>query len=444
MDKAYLKRALFYFIAAVLSIALIVYIGYHVRKFFTKEVETVPAKMTEQSFTVRSDAYVFRSEKPLTAGASGTFAPTVADGTHVHVGETVAEIYSVSDPLAQAELASGREQLALLEEYSATKRGAKDAASVDSRIYSLMTQMKSLSARNDLAGVCEMRSELLAELNERDVASGVSSGNFDELIAAVNASIAEQKGKLGSVLETVTAPETGWFYSSADGYESIFDPAKLDSLTVESFDELISAAPASTANSAGKLALDYKWYLALEAGGADVASLEAGDRCDVAFAYNGGQSVTMTVERVVAGGDKTRTLIVLSATRLSSGFSFARRQTVDLTVAKLSGISVPRSAVRLVDGVQGVYVFDGVYANFRRIEVLREYEDVYIVKSDAQIAAEAADETEAAAEYAAETSAKEGGTDTAAPFDAAKAPYLTENDLIIVEGKSMSDGKVIS
>ena len=66
MDKAYLKRALFYFIAAVLSIALIVYIGYHVRKFFTKEVETVPAKMTEQSFTVRSDAYVFRSEKPLT------------------------------------------------------------------------------------------------------------------------------------------------------------------------------------------------------------------------------------------------------------------------------------------------------------------------------------------------------------------------------------------
>jgi hypothetical protein len=443
MDKAYLKRALLYFLAAVLSVALIVYIGYHVRKFFTKEVETTPAKLTEQSFGVRLDGYIFRSEKTLSASAQGTVVPSVADGSHVHVGEGVAEIYSGSDAQAQAELAAAREQLVLLEKYTATKRGAKDAAGVDSRIYSLLTQMKSLKARNDLAGVSEMRSELLAVLNERDVASGVSSGNFDDLIAAVNASIAEQKGKLGSVLATVSAPETGWFYSSVDGYEELFDPAKIDTLTVERFEELISASPAPTADSAGKLALDYKWYLVIEPTVSEIAGLEEGDRRDVSFAYNGGESVTMTVERVIAGTDKGKALVVLSSVQLIPGFSFSRCQTVDLTVETLSGLSVPRSSVRLVDGVQGVYVFDGVYSNFRRIEVLREYEDTYIVKTDTQIAKEQAKETEEAAEFAAETSNKTPEK-TEEAFDARKAPYLSENELIVVEGKGMFDGKVIS
>ena len=156
----------------MLSVALIVYIGYHLQKFFTKEVETTPATLTEQSFTVRCGAYVFREETALTSTAAGTFSPSVADGTHVHVGETVAEVYSGSDPLAQAGLASSREQLALLKEYAATARGARDAAAIDSRIYGILLHMKSLTAQNDLSGVCEMRSALLAELNEREIASG--------------------------------------------------------------------------------------------------------------------------------------------------------------------------------------------------------------------------------------------------------------------------------
>ena len=444
MDKAYLKRALLYLLAAVLSVALIVYIGYHLRKFFTKEVETTPAILTEQSFTVRCDAYVFRAESTLTSTAAGTFAPSVDDGTHVHVGETVAEVYSGSDPLAQAGLASSREQLALLREYAATARGARDAAAIDSRIYAILLQMKSFTAGNDLSGVCEMRSKLIAELNERDIASGASTGDFDGLIASVEASIADQKSKLGAVLDTVSAPCAGWFYSSADGYEEMFDPAKLDAMTVEEFNELISSAPASTANTAGKLALDYKWYLALEAPSSEAGKLKEGASCDVSFAYNGGQTIRMTVERVVTGKDRARALLILSSTQVIPGFSFSRRQTVDVTVETLTGIRVPRSAVRLVDGVRGVYVFDGVYANFRRIEVLREYEDAYLVKSDVQIAAEASAQTQDAAEFAAEKGEDEATETGEAVFDPCAAPYLAANDLIIIEGKSMTDGKVIS
>ena len=454
MDKAYLRRVLLSFLAALFSVALILYVGYHIRRFLTKDVATVPAREVEQNFTVRCDGYIFRKEETIIASSAGTLAASVSDGTHVHVGEEVAAVYSVSDPQAEANLRAMREQLSLLRDYAATNRGAKDAAAVDSRIYSILSQMKTLAARNDLAGVCEMRSELLAELNERDVASGVSDGNFDTLIASVESSIAAETAKLGSLNAIVTAPRAGWYYSAADGFESAFDPDILDSLTVPAFEKLITEPPASTQGCGGKLALDFEWFLAIELGSDDAALLKEGDETSVSFAYNGGASLPMEVRRVVNDPDSDKSLVVLSCGEVLPGFSFARCQTVDVAVESLAGFPVPRSAVRLVDGQLGVYTFDGVYANFRRIVVLREFEDEYLVKTDTAIEAEEAakaaaeeaqtDKSEANSDSAKTKSEKEAQEQSEAPFDASKAPYLSQNDLIVVEGKEMYEGKIIS
>lgn len=467
MDKAYLKRALGYFLASLLAVALILYIGYHVSRFLKKDVATVPAKEVEQTFYTRCDGYIFRREQPIPASAAGTSAAVVSDGVHVHVGEELATVYSGSDPVAEANLAALRRQLSLLEDYAATKRGAKDAASVDTRLYSLLTQMKTLVSQNDLAGVGELRAELVAHLNERDVASGVSSSGFDELIAAAKSSIEAEKAKLGTALASVTAPRTGWYYASADGFERLFDPDILTSLTPSAFDELTSAAPESVSGTAGKLVLDHKWQLVLKLDTSDTAKLREGEHCPISFAYNGGVTLAMTVERIAPEPGTDSALVILSSTELLPGFSFTRCQTVDLTVESASGFEVPRSAVRMVDGVLGVYTFDGVYANFRRIEVLRESEDGYLVKTDTAIRAEKEAAEKAAAEgtpsadgdkpdastsAAPDTSASSGtpGESNAAvtgaqtEFNPENAPYLAQNDLIVIEGKGLYEGKIIS
>lgn len=432
MDKAYLKRALFTVIAVVISVALILYVGYHIRRFFTKEVATVPTREAEREFTFRTDGYIFREEQTIPAAAGGSAVPEIADGTHVHSGETVASVFSVSDPQARARLDALSSQLSLFEELAATNRGAKDAAATDQRIYAIMTQIKSLSAKNDYSGVAQLSSELIARMNERVAASG-ASGSFSELISSVRQQIAGERAALGSVLATVNAPRAGWYYSQADGFEGIFTPSALDTLTHESFDSLISQESADVSGCAGKLATDFKWYLALRIDAAAAASLKEGDVCPVAFAYNGGTKLPMTVEQVISATGRRDVILVLSSGELLPGFSFIRCQTVDVTTETLTGFSVPRSAVRLVDGVMGVYVFDGVYANFRRIEVLREYEDTFLVKTNGQIAAEKTAETGDGPE------APDDGE-----FHAEFAPYLAQNDLIVVEGKGLYEGKMIS
>lgn len=450
MDKVYLRRALGYFLASLLAVALILYIGYHISRFLRKEVATVPAQEVEQTFYARCDGYIFRREETIPA-ASGTGTASVADGTHVHVGEEVAVIYSGSDPVAEANISSARRQLSLLKDYDATNRGAKDAASADARIYSLLTRMKALGAKNDLTGVCEMRPELIAHLNERAVASGTSSGSFGELISALEASITAEKAKLGSVLATVSAPRTGWYYAAADGFESAFNPDLLGAMTVPEFDALTATAPASTEGTAGKLVLDYRWNLALKMSPSDAAHMHEGESCPVSFAYNGGVSLPMTVDRIVPDSASGTVLVIMSSGNIPPGFSFTRCQTVDVTTETVTGFYVPLSAARLVDGVLGVYIFDGVYANFRRIDVLRESDDGYIVKTDATVAAEkeaaqtaAADSGEAAVTEGTDTAQSAGGSDTERPFSAAGAPYLAQNDLIVVEGKDLYEGKIIS
>ena len=67
----------------------------------------------------------------------------------------------------------------------------------------------------------------------------------------------------------------------------------------------------------------------------------------------------------------------------------------------------------------GVYVFDGVRAHFRRIEVIKEFDDVYIVSSSVEEDEESKNE--------------EG-----------YIPFLSRNELIITEGKGIYDGRVIS
>ena len=77
---------------------------------------------------------------------------------------------------------------------------------------------------------------------------------------------------------------------------------------------------------------------------------------------------------------------------------------------RVSGIYVPRDVVERVDGFRGVYVLRGSVVYFRRIEIVYEGSDYYLVK--------------------------DGITDE-------DTPYLQVNDLIILNGKNMFDGRVL-
>lgn len=123
----------------------------------------------------------------------------------------------------------------------------------------------------------------------------------------------------------------------------------------------------------------------------------------------------MGVERIGAP-ENGRAAVVLSSTRFLSQVTLLRRQTVDLVFSSRSGIRVPARAVRMEDGVTGVYVQVGVKAEFKPVEVLEQGEDYYLVQPRREENASAAQQKKA----------------------------LRAGDQVIVASREIWDGKIVA
>ena len=119
----------------------------------------------------------------------------------------------------------------------------------------------------------------------------------------------------------------------------------------------------------------------------------------------------MTLDKMVADSEDGTYILIFSTDRLPEGFVFNRCQNVKICVNSISGIYVPKSAVHRSDGRLCVYVLKGSVVREREIEVLYEERDYYLVDQN-------------------------GGDDEG-------AVYLGINELLILNGKNLFDGRIL-
>lgn len=432
IDKKYLKRVFIYVFAVIFSVGMAVYIGYHIRKAVISEIKTAPAEIVSKSRTVNADAYIVRSETVLRPNSSGVSYPSAEDAAHVAQGSAVSGIYSRESDASWAEISELRARIKMLKAYSSSGHSAKDASEADRRIYSLMEQIRRLTESQDIQGALLKRTQLLCELSERKAVSQSGAGTFEDIIRAAQSRLDSLTSSLGAVTETVYSPSSGWYFSQTDGYESIFSPSGINKLTPSRFNELVSAQPKSTEGDAGKVVTSYTWYIVLKTAEENIEGMTEGRYYDVAFPYNSGKTLSMALESLVTDKTTGESVLVLSSGVIEPAFSFLRCQNVEITAEVMNGLSVPKKAIRIIDGVPGVFIHDGgVYVSFRRIHVLKEFDDYCLVSADG----DGEDETD---------DTKTADNDAETETGVAAAPFLSHNDLIITEGKELYDGRVIA
>ena len=120
----------------------------------------------------------------------------------------------------------------------------------------------------------------------------------------------------------------------------------------------------------------------------------------------------MTLEQLLVSEDRGDVFARFSCDRLPDGFVFNRSEDVAITVDRISGMYVPEEAVAWMDGRMGVYILRGSVVRFRCIEIVYEGNGYYLVREDA-------------------SSEEENVT------------YLRPNDLIILNGHQLFDGRIM-
>lgn len=397
--------------------AALAYLGYHFFEGFSADIETEYATLVTDSDVVPLDAYIMRSESVIFA-ASATSGHSVgyvfSDGTKVHGGQVVANIYT-GDGSSDEAIVDLDRRIDLLESSNLTDgMTSSDTYVIDSKIQNYYYLIHQSTLLGNYSNLTKRRDELLTLINKRRILTGVTTGYSDK-IESLTAERALLSAGQDTIAESVGAPYAGYFYSTTDGYESTFSASKVESLTLAEFDKMLSSQPTRYSDRAvGKMVSDFNWYIVCETTRDSLRYFTKGYSYYVNFPYNDDISIKMTLSNVVSEVGSDRVLLVLETERIPEDFSFRRMQPVEIVRSSYTGYRVPISAARLVDGKQGVYIMIGNTIEFREIDILLEMDGYYIVAEQDPV------------------------------NDPDYASKLGLYDQIVVSGKNLYDGKLIS
>lgn len=425
MDTDYLKRVGMYIASALISLGIIVYFGYHIWNHFTPEVKTEAIIESTITKAVDADGYIFRYEMPLNATSSGTLVPSVAEGERVRAYGEAAGIYSSADADTVSRIDEIDAQIEMLSDTSSDSSiTLKDAAKIDRELYDIMTQIRQSLADGDAEAAKTLRSALISGSNKKALIMG-NSGDVTVRLSELRSERQALVSQLGTRTQSVTTAKSGYYFSSADGYETVFDPAKFDSTDYKSLKALINSSSPEAAANAGKIVTSSKWFVVCFVERGVGALMTEGEYRNVTFAYNGDITLEMKLERLMRGDDGYA--CIFSTTQMPKDFEYTRSQPVKIGMAEYTGFKVRISDVRIIDGKQGVYVLDGSTVRFRLISIITDYEGYYILETDPKVETSGDEETDGA-----ETEPVEKGYS-----------YLKLHDMIITEGTGLYDGRIL-
>ncbi len=368
MDIKYLKQTALGFLSVLLVLSVFSYVIYHITNGFSAGLVTTPALMGEYYEEEQARGYIFREENPISSNYSGTVSYNVSNGERVAAGTEVARVFDrTGDESLTAEMVEIDKKIQLLE-----ASGISDNVSVsgtntsDKEIADCVNQIFSGRRGGNYSSASAVSDRLLVSMNRRElILSG--KGSYDGVIEKLNARKRELSSKLSGANERLVLDESGYFYYACDGYENIFDPELLGELTPSGLDSLAGAL-ADAGRYAGKCVTSPRWYLALTLDRTEISKYTEGKEYKISFEDYGELHISMTLDRINTEAD--RGLLVFSATEMPAGFAFERVQSVSIITAEHEGLRFPMSAVRLNEGVEGVFVLYGNTVFFRRASVI--------------------------------------------------------------------------
>ena len=410
--KAFLQKYALRIAVILALLGLIVYTVAHAMNFNMGNVLTTPVRRITDTRITPAEAYLFRNEEVLTTEALGLVDALVENGSKVGKNVAVANVWSVSqtgEELAALQLRLTRVNRTIrILEGSQLKPGTplSEANKYRDEYTALYREISAATEAGELDRIPTLEEKLLIALNR--YVSLV--GETDEIKEQLTSLRAEKESLIGgaSVTEIKSETSSGVFYDSGyvDGFESVFTTQALENLTPETLHALAeSDQTAPQGQTVGKLVYGYEWYLALELSPSVAAGFVVNKEYQFTFPENNDAKATLTLTQKTAGEGSV--LAVFVCTSHPNDFLFYRKQTVEITIGKSDGFYIPETALVTQNGMTGVYVFEESTVRFRQAEIIWRGDGYAIA---------------------------------ALPGESLTA--LKENDILIVSGKDLYEGKV--
>lgn len=328
---------------------------------------------------VTVSGFVVRSEEVLVSN-SPIVVCELTEGERVGGGQRVATGYQSGSARENREelnsLKKQRDQLA----YAAEGSDSSNAAALDGEISGMIVNLAVQTSQQRFSAARATASELKPLVLRRSV-SGDDSALIRQRISDIDQRISVLSAQTSTGATAITVAESGYFSEQTDGLERILTPERVETMSLSELRALEEGEYSAPDHAIGRLIQGQKWYFIAEIPQARAEQCEEGELLTVNFADGALQGLRMRVERIGAAEDGS-CVIVLLCKKMLQNVTALRRQTVDIVFDTYEGLRVPKAAIYYVNGETGVYILESARANWKKVEILFEYGNDYLVRWD--------------------------------------------------------------
>ncbi len=422
------KKALKNIGLLVLMVFVVVYTGFQILPSFSEKLETETALEVSVFDANITTGYIFRDEEPIIKPENDRVVVTlVKDGERVSKGQHFANAYVASDYAEiQEQIDVIDSKISVLEKSSVeTDAYVTDLSKTDANIRESFDRIYSAVSNGSLTDVSSVQNDLLVNMNKRNLIVNMGV-NYAAELQQLRQRKSMLESRISAYSDRVVAQSAGYYYGDTDGFERIFSVDKLKGLTHDTFESILNMEPEQSVlnSNYGKIVKGFVWYVVCESDKSAAAKYEKNKYYNLVFPSFSDDEMMLELTDVVKSTAENTVLLVFRGNTSPEGFTYPRSQQVNIISGEYSGYAVPKNAVRMVGNMQGVYVLNGDIVRFRRIEILSEDGDYYIVKIPKASAV-----------------LENQGEGSAAP--SSNYPYLALYDNIVIGGKDLFDGKIV-
>ncbi len=364
-------------VIALVAVGLFIIIAYQAYAGVTDEYKTETAVIYSSADAVSFRGVYIRNESVINQYVNGMLYFEVSDGSKVGNGSAVARVYDSEDEINTIQrISEVEDEIDLLE--AAQNPGTTSTAQPEfiSNLISEDYQTLATSlAKADVSNIGDQRDNLLTLMSIYQISIGKETNYntrinslYNELSSLLSLNVTEKS--------TVLSPDSGYFVSYTDGYESILSIDTTDDLTADEIKTITSGQGANEIKDTeiGKLIKGYNWKI-------------AGVIDNSAHVYNAGDTVTLSftstpdvvnavIERLDATESEDESVTVLRCEEMTYDLVQKRVERVEMTLNDFEGIRVSRDAIRFdKDNNMGVYVLWGQRVLFKKLDVIFESDD---------------------------------------------------------------------
>ena len=360
------------FLTQILIFCLVVFQIWNIYILLNPPVESEMVVYGTISNEDEYDGIIIRDETVIKSDSTGVLESAVTENEVVKKGKMIASVYTGGgDGDAHTKLKQVNERIAEITGAQASSLVFEgDRAKIESNISSRISDMIISINEKNIRNVTKLKGDLNVLIDKKHEVSG-ESGSVATMLDELQAQKAQYENQLSASRQNLFAPVAGIYSTLIDGFEELLGGNALASMTVEDFKNLKNTEPQIVEGAdqpVCKIVNNVQWYVAVTMDAEKATELKNGQSVYIkigesAKEYNGTVSY-------ISPAHKNKCVVGVIATEYSDEAMSNRKSKITLITQKHTGIKIPIKALRVNNGVQGVYTVTEGLMKFKKADII--------------------------------------------------------------------------